>query len=308
MKSTNTAQGAEYRSGFIAVVGKPNVGKSTLINGIMGTDLSIVSKKPQTTRRNIRLILTTDSSQMIFIDTPGLHTPRTKLGEHMIRNAKSSIRGVDVILLMTDARNDKIMRLDEDILTQAKQSRVPVVLAINKTDLVRKEALLPVIDKYHKEFGLAHIIPISAINGDGKEQLMEVLEGMLPIGSMLYPDSMITDQTERDIVAERIREKALTYLDQEIPHGIGVGIERFKLNEEKEMYEIDATIYCEKDSHKSIVIGKNGTVLKRIGSDARQDIERVLGAKVFLDLWVKVKKDWRNSLPMLKTLGFTDKP
>jgi len=314
LKSTDNSQGwssgsgreQNYRSGFITIVGKPNVGKSTLINNIMGMDLTIVSKKPQTTRRNIRLILTNDKHQMVFIDTPGLHKPRTKLGEQMVRGARGSVREVDVVVLMVDAKDGKIGAQDEDVIKNAERSGIPVILAINKIDLVKKEAVLPIIDMYRKEAEFSCIIPISALSGDGKAGLLSEIEKLLPEGDMLYPENMITDQTEREIAAEKIREKALKYLDEEIPHGIGVGIERFKLIEEKELFEIEAVIYCEKNSHKSIVIGKNGAMLKRIGSDARRDIERILNARVFLNLWVKVKKDWRNSQPMLKTLGFTE--
>ena len=296
-----------YKSGFVAVVGKPNVGKSTLINAFMGMSLSIVSPKPQTTRRNIRLILTTDEYQMIFIDTPGLHKPRTKLGEHMVKGARNAAKDVDVAVLMVDAReDDRISAVDMDVISRLEKNGIPVVLAINKIDLVKKEDLLPIIEKFSKEFRFSCIVPVSASKGDGKEPLLAELERLLPEGCKLYPDNMITDQTEREITAEKIREKALMVLNEEIPHGIGVNIERFKLIEEKDLYEIEATIFCEKDSHKSIVIGKNGAVLKRIGTEARLDIERILNTRVFLNLWVKVKKDWRNSMPMLKTLGYRE--
>ena len=243
---------------------------------------------------------------MIFIDTPGLHSPKTKLGEQMVRNAKGSVREVDAVLLMTDARDDRIGKQDEEVLRLANTNGVPVILVINKIDLVKKEDILPIIDMYQKAFNLSLIIPTSALSGDGKAELLKGIEQILPIGEMLYPENMITDMTEKDIAAEKIREKALRYLDKEIPHGIGVGIDRFKFIDEKGIYEIFATIFCEKESHKSIIIGKNGAVLKRIGSDARADIQRMLGEKIYLELWVKVKKDWRNSNPMLKTLGFSD--
>jgi GTP-binding protein Era len=269
-------------------------------------DLTIVSRKPQTTRRNIRLILTTDEYQMIFIDTPGLHKPRTKLGEHMVKSARSSVREADATILMTDAKDAKIREQDAELIGYMKEAGIPVILAINKIDLVNKDEILPLIELFSKESDFAGIIPVSAKSGDGKEALLAELVKLLPEGGRLYPDNMITDQTEREIVAEKIREKALRLLNEEIPHGIGIEIERFKLNEEKRLYEIDAVIYCEKDSHKSIIIGKNGVVLKRIGTEARYDAERILGERVFLQLWVKVKKDWRNRGHMLKTLGYTE--
>jgi GTP-binding protein Era len=294
-----------YKSGFVAVVGRPNVGKSTLINSIMGMDLSIVSKKPQTTRRNIRLILTTDEYQMIFIDTPGLHQPKSMLGEHMVHSARGVVREVDIVVLMVEPRGVRVSSADVDILKKLENWDVPVILAINKIDLVRKDEILPLIDMYSKEFEFAGILPISAEKGDGKIELMKELLRLLPEGDMLYPDNMITDMTERELAAEKIREKALRLMNEEIPHGIGVDIERFKYDEDREIYEIEATVYCEKDTHKSIIIGKDGAMLKRIGTSARHDLERILGAKVFLELWVKVKKDWRNKGSMLRTLGYT---
>ena len=305
MKSEGALIQEDYKSGFITFIGKPNVGKSTLLNLITGLNLSIVSQKPQTTRRNIRLILTTDECQIIFIDTPGLHMPRTKLGEHMVRSAKNTVREADVAVLVVDAGEQRLGAADADIIDNIKQSGIPVILVINKIDLVKKENLLPLIDMFSKVHDFSCIVPVSAVKGDGAGKLMNEIKRLLPVGDKLYPDSMITDQTEREITAEIIREKALKRLNEEIPHGIGVDIERFKLIEEKELFEIEAIIYCEKDSHKRIIIGKDGAVLKWIGSEARKDIERMLGARVYINIWVKVKKDWRNSGSMLKTLGYT---
>ena len=293
-----------FKCGFVSVLGRPNVGKSTLINSFMGMTLSIVSNKPQTTRKNARMMLTTDDYQMIFIDTPGLHDPKSKLAEQMVSRAKASVKEVDVIVLMVDARETAFHESDIEILEVVRKKKIPVILVVNKVDMVTKEKLLPFISKAASAYSFAAIVPVSAIQGEGPKLILPEILALLPQGEALYPEEVITDQTERQIAAETIREKALKMLDKEIPHGIEVEIERFKYMEKKELYEVYATIYCEKESHKKIVIGKNGEVLKRIGSSARIDIEKMLDAKVYLNLWVKVKTDWRNDAAMLRRMGY----
>ena len=296
-----------FRSGFVAVAGRPNVGKSTLINAVCGNSFSIVTDKPQTTRRNARMILTTDSYQLVFIDTPGLHIPRNRLGELMRKKALSSVRDADAVLLMTDARDGRFNAAGaRDILDIARESDKPVILLINKVDLVKKEKLLPYIAMASGEYDFAHIIPISATDPETRGVVIDTLLGLMPAGGLLYPEDMITDQTDRRLVEDIIREKALLLLDQEIPHGVDVEVDRFANREKDGLLEINATIYCEREAHKKIIIGKNGDVLKRIGVLARPDIEKLRDERVFLGLWVKVRKDWRNNEAALRRMGYTD--
>lgn len=289
------------KSGFITIVGRPNAGKSTLLNKILGEKIAAVSNKPQTTRNSIIGIVTEDEYQMVFIDTPGIHNPKTKLGKFMIKEVDESVKSVDIIVLMVDV-NDKIEE-NFKIVENIKNQGVPVILAINKVDTVEKEKILGVIAALCDKAEFDEIIPISAKHGDGTDIVVEEIKKRLQEGPMYFPDDMITDQPEKQIAAEIIREKALWCLDKEVPHGIAVDIEAFK-EQENGVIKITAAIYCEKKSHKGIVIGKNGAMLKKIGQLAREDIEKFLDAKVYLDLWVKIKEDWRNSDFMLKNFGF----
>ena len=289
------------KSGFITIVGRPNAGKSTLLNKILGEKIAAVSNKPQTTRNSITGIVTENDCQMVFIDTPGIHNPKTKLGKFMIKEIDESVKSVDVLVFVVDV-ND---RLEENfkIVENIKNQDVPMILVINKVDTGAKENILGVISALSEKADFEEIIPISAKFGDGVELVVEEIKKRLPDGPMYFPDDMITDQPEKQIASEIIREKALWCLDKEVPHGIAVDIEAFK-EQENGVIKITAAIYCEKKSHKGIVIGKNGTMLKKIGQLAREDIERFLDAKVYLDLWVKIKEDWRNSDFMLKNFGF----
>ncbi|MGI6622185.1 MAG: GTPase Era [Acetivibrionales bacterium] len=293
-----------FKSGFIAIVGRPNVGKSTLLNLLTGEKVAIMSSKPQTTRHSIRTILTTDEYQMIFVDTPGIHKPRNKLGQFMIKEAFNAFEGVDLILYMIEATDKKVGPGDMMIIEELKKSVAPVILLINKIDLVEKSALLPLIAKFSESYDFEEIIPVSATNASAKSQVLNAIYKLLPEGEKFYPEDMLTDQNEKVLVQELIREKLLNLLNEEVPHGIGIEVISFKEKEEKGLVEIDANIYCEKESHKGIIIGRNGALLKKVGMLARQDIERLLDSKVFLKLWVKVKDDWRNSDFMLNELGY----
>ncbi|NLX63319.1 MAG: GTPase Era [Clostridiaceae bacterium] len=293
-----------FKSGFVTIIGRPNVGKSTLLNLLTGEKIAIISNKPQTTRHTIRTILTTEEYQIIFVDTPGIHKPKTKLGEFMIQEALGTFDGVDLILYMVDARDKKIGPGDSMIIGELKKAGVPTILLINKIDMVEKSLLLPLIAQYSEAYDFDEIIPISALDPKTKELVLNVVKEKLPEGEMYYPEDMLTDQQERVLAQELIREKLLHLLDDEVPHGIGVEVIRFKEKEDKNIIEIDANIYCEKESHKGIIIGKEGKMLKRVGTLARQDMERLFGSKVFLQLWVKVKEDWRNSDFMLNELGY----
>ena len=295
-----------YQSGFVGIVGRANVGKSTLLNALMGTDYAIVSDKPQTTRKNIRMIYTTEGFQIVFVDTPGLHQPKSELGKQMVKNAKSAVTDVDLLLLVADARDEKPAPSDVEVLERLSGSKMPVILVMNKVDLVQKERLLLLIDRLRALYPFAAMIPVSALKGEGVKLILEEILKHLPEGDQLYPEDMVTDQTERQLAADKIREKALRMLDKEVPHGIEVEIERFRHIDDKNLYEIYATIYCEKDSHKKIIIGKNGEILKKIGSSARIDIERMMESKVYLNLWVKTRKDWRNDTLALRRLGYYD--
>ena len=282
------------KSGFVAIIGKPNVGKSTLLNRLAGQKIAIVSNKPQTTRTAIKGIINLENAQIIFTDTPGIHKPKNKLGEKMTETIDEATTDVDLMLYLIEATDKGIGTANEFILKKIRDSKAKAILAINKVDLVKKENLLGLIDAYSKAFDFEAIIPISAREDDGIEILLDKIVEVLPEGPVYYPQDEWTDQTERQIIEETIREKALKSLDEEIPHGIAVEVESMKKRDNKELYDIEATIYCEKKSHKGIVIGKDGAVLKVIGERAREDIERMLDCKVNLQLWVKVKEGWRD--------------
>ena len=289
-----------FHSGFIAIVGRPNVGKSTLMNAFVGEKVAIVSDKPQTTRNRIMGVATGDEWQMVFLDTPGLHTPRTKLGEYMIKSANDALEGIDALLVMIDGA--ACGPQDRQIVERMAQMKVPKALVVNKVDLMTPQTLAPLLASLNIE-GYDEIIPISARRGDSMDRLKQTLIGFLPEGPKYFPDDMITDQSERLLCAEIIREKALRNLRDEVPHGIGVEMQRIeKLSDN--LTEIHATIYCERESHKRIIIGKQGTMLGRIGSQAREDIEKLLGTHVSLKLWVKIREDWRNRNDDLRTLGY----
>lgn len=291
-----------FKSGFVTIIGRPNVGKSTLINHIMGEKLSIVSSRPQTTRNNIQTIHTTKEHQIVFVDTPGMHKPRHKLGEYMVKVAKDSVNEVDVVLFLTTPE-EEVNAGDMHILEQLKECNVPVFLLVNKIDENPENRIAKTLVNYSEVFSFKEIIPMAAINGKNVEKVTDLIEKYLPEGPMYYPEDMITDQQERFIITETIREKALRLLSQEVPHGIAVEIIHMK-KDEKGRYNIEANLLCEKDSHKGIIIGKNGAMMKKISTYARQDLEKFLNTPVTLKLWVKVKKDWRDSQFMLKELGY----
>ncbi len=293
-----------FKSGFVTIVGRPNVGKSTLLNALTGEKIAIVSNKPQTTRNKVLTILTDDDSQIIFVDTPGVHAPRTKLGEYMNKVVTDAVAEVDLVLFVTEAGNS-LLNNEKEILSDLFNKKLPVILIINKADTLKnKEDMLKQIADA-SEFGeFKAVIPISALKKDGIKHVLSEIKSILPVGPMYYPEDMITDQTEREIVAEIIREKMLRLLDKEVPHGTAVEIEYMK--EGDTLTKIGAVIFCEKASHKGIVIGKGGEMLKKIGSFARSDIEKLLDKKVFLELWVKVKEDWRNSNFLLKEFGYKE--
>ena len=292
-----------FKSGFATLIGRPNVGKSTLMNRLIGQKIAITSNKPQTTRTRIQTVLTTEDGQIVFVDTPGIHKAKNKLGEYMVHVAERSLNEVDVVLWLVEP-STFIGAGERHILDQLKKVKTPVILVINKIDMVKKEELLPAIDTYRKEYDFADIVPVSARSGDNTDELVKVILKYLPYGPQFYDEDTVTDQPERQIVAELIREKALHCLNEEIPHGIAVAIDRMKM--ERKVMHIDATIICERDSHKGIIIGKQGSMLKKIGSTARYEIERLLDCKVNLKLWVKVQKNWRDSDYMMKNFGYRD--
>lgn len=294
----------QKKSGFVSIIGRPNVGKSTLMNQIIGQKVAITSNKPQTTRNRIQTVYTDEIMQIVFVDTPGIHKSKNKLGDYMVNAAKSTLNEADVILWLVEP-TDYIGAGERSIIDNLKQVRTPIILVINKIDTVKKEELLHIIDTYRKELQFAEVVPVSALKGKNTDTLLECIGKYLPYGPWFYDPETLTDQPERQIVAELIREKALRCLEDEIPHGIAVAIDTMKFS--KKMADIEATIVCERDSHKGIIIGKGGQMLKKIGSLARADIERMLNMKVNLKIWVKVKKDWRDSDFMLKNFGFQSK-
>ena len=294
----------QYKSGFAALIGRPNVGKSTLMNCLIGQKIAITSNKPQTTRNRIQTVYTSEEGQIVFVDTPGIHKAKNRLGDYMVNVARRSLSEVDVILWLVEPSN-YIGAGEESILEQLSRVNTPVILVINKIDTVKKEELLGFIDTYRKRMDFAEIVPVSALKKDNTEELLSCIFKYLPYGPAFYDEDTVTDQPQRQIVAELVREKALRTLEEEIPHGIAVTIEKMKRR--GKIMDIEATIICERDSHKGIIIGKQGSMLKRIGSSARRDIEEMLECKVNLQLWVKVKKDWRDSEFLLKNFGYNPK-
>ncbi len=294
------------KSGFATLIGRPNVGKSTLMNHLIGQKIAITSSKPQTTRNRIQTVYTCDRGQIVFLDTPGIHKAKNKLGEYMVTVAERTFQDVDVILWLVEPTTF-IGAGERHIAEQLKKVRTPVVLVINKIDTVKKEELLKIIDVYRRIYDFADIIPASALRGQHMDDIIDTIFRYLPYGPMFYDEDTVTDQPQRQIVAEMIREKALRSLDEEIPHGIAVAIDRMTERKGGRMYDIDATIICERDSHKGIIIGKGGAMLKKIGSAARRDMEDMLEAQVNLKLWVKVKKDWRDSDFLIKNFGYDKK-
>ena len=293
----------EFKSGFVTLIGRPNVGKSTLMNYLIGQKIAITSNKPQTTRNRIQTVLTTDEGQIVFVDTPGIHKAKNKLGEYMVNVAEKTLNEVDVVLWLVEPTTF-IGAGEQHIAKQLQRVKTPVILVINKVDSVKREEILPAIAAYKDIYDFADIVPVSARSGDNTDELLRVIMKYLPYGPQFYDEDTVTDQPERQIVAELIREKALHSLQDEIPHGIAVAIDRMKM--QNKVMHIDATIICERDSHKGIIIGKQGSMLKKIGSTARYEIERMLDCKVNLKLWVKVKKDWRDSEFLMKNFGYRE--
>ncbi len=291
----------QYKSGFATLIGRPNVGKSTLMNCLIGQKIAITSNKPQTTRNRIQTVYTSEEGQIVFLDTPGIHKAQNKLGDYMVGVAERTLSEVDVVLWLVEPTTF-IGAGEQHIIEQLKKTRTPVILVINKIDTVKKEEILLFIDTYRRQMDFAEIIPVSALKGDGTDDLISSIMKYLPYGAPFYDEDTVTDQPIRQIVAELIREKALKCLEDEIPHGIAVTIEQ--MNYRKRIVDIDATIICERESHKGIIIGKQGQMLKKIGSLARPDIEDLVESQVNLKLWVKVKKDWRDSDFLLKNFGY----
>ena len=295
-----------FKSGFVAIIGRPNVGKSTLMNHLIGQKIAITSKKPQTTRNKIQTVYTCEDGQIIFLDTPGIHKAKNKLGEYMVNVAEQTLKDVDVILWLVEPTT-YIGAGEKHIAEQLQKTSLPVILVINKVDTVKKEDILQVIDNYRKLYDFAEIIPASALSGQNTKDIVNSLFKYMPYGPMFYDEDTVTDQPQRQIVAEIIREKALHALDEEIPHGIAVTIEKMRERKGQHIVDIEATIICERDSHKGIIIGKQGSMLKKIGSNARFEIEKMLEERVNLKIWVKVKKDWRDSDTLMKNFGYNKK-
>lgn len=293
-----------FKSGFVTLIGRPNVGKSTLMNRLIGQKIAITSKKPQTTRNRIQTVLTTEEGQIVFLDTPGIHKAKNKLGDYMVNVAERTMEEVDVILWLVEP-TDYIGAGEKHIIEQLKKTKTPVILVINKTDTVKKDEIFSFIDTYRKELDFQEIVPVSALKGENTDELVKCIFKYLPYGPAFYDEDTVTDQPMRQITAELIREKALRLLEDEIPHGIAVCIESMK--EKGNICHIEATIICERESHKGIIIGKGGQMLKKIGSAARPEIEEMLEMQVNLQLWVKVKKDWRDSDFLLKNFGYNQK-
>jgi len=295
-----------YKSGFVTLIGRPNVGKSTLMNHLIGQKIAITSNKPQTTRNRIQTVYSCEEGQIVFLDTPGIHKAKNKLGEYMVNVAERTFGEVDVILWLVEP-STFIGAGEQHIAEELKKTNTPVILVINKIDMVKKEEILTFIDKYRTIHDFAEIIPVAAIKGQNTEDVLQSIFKYLPYGPMFYDEDTITDQPQRQIVAELIREKALHSLNEEIPHGIAVSIEKMQRRKKKHLTDIEATIICERDSHKGIIIGKGGAMLKKIGQTARYEIELLLEEKVNLQLWVKVKKDWRDNDFLMKNFGYNKK-
>ena len=297
---------ANFKSGFVTLIGRPNVGKSTLMNRLIGQKIAITSNKPQTTRNRIQTVYTDERGQIVFLDTPGIHKAKNKLGEYMVNVAERTLKEVDVVLWLVEPTTF-IGAGEQHIAAQLKTIKTPIVLVINKVDTVKKEEILKFIDAYKDICEFADIVPVSALKGQNTDTVLEVIYKYLPYGPAFYDEDTVTDQPQRQIVAEMIREKALRSLDEEIPHGIAVTIEKMKERPGGKVVDIEATIVCERDSHKGIIIGKGGAMLKKIGSAARFEIERMLEMKVNLQIWVKVRKDWRDSDLFIKNFGYDKK-
>lgn len=295
---------SQYKSGFATLIGRPNVGKSTLMNCLIGQKIAITSDKPQTTRNKIQTVYTSEEGQIVFLDTPGIHKAKNKLGKYMVSVAERTLKEVDVVLWLVEP-STFIGAGERHIIEQLKKVNTPVILVINKTDTIKREEVLRFIDAYRKAHDFHEIVPVSALKADNTDVLISCIMKYLPYGEPFYDEDTVTDQPERQIVAELIREKAIRSLEEEIPHGIAVSIESMKFK--KTIVNIEATIVCERDSHKGIIIGKGGSMLKKIGSQARKDIEELLEMQVNLQLWVKVKKDWRDSDFLLKNFGYNSK-
>lgn len=300
----NKEEKKQFKSGFATLIGRPNVGKSTLMNALIGQKIAITSNRPQTTRNKIQTVYTSGAGQIVFLDTPGIHKAKNKLGNYMVNVAERTLSEVDVILWLVEP-TDYIGAGEQHIIEQLRKTKTPIILVINKIDTVKKELILTFIDAYRRQLDFAEIVPVSALKKDGLEILIECIMKYLPYGEPFYDEDTVTDQPMRQIVAELIREKALRCLEEEIPHGIAVTVEMMKFK--KHIVDIEATIVCERDSHKGIIIGKQGSMLKKIGSMARPDIEELVENQVNLKLWVKVKKDWRDSDYLLKNFGYNPK-
>lgn len=296
----------EFKSGFVTLIGRPNVGKSTLMNHLIGQKIAITSDKPQTTRNRIQTVYTEEGGQIIFLDTPGIHKAKNKLGEYMVSIAERTMKEVDVVLWLVEP-STFIGAGERHIADQLAKGKTPVILVINKVDTVKKEEILKFIEAYKDLYPFGDIVPVSALKGENTKELIQTIFRYLPQGPMYYDEDTITDQPEKQITAELIREKALRLLGDEIPHGIAVAIDSMKERKGGSMMDIDATIVCERDSHKGIIIGKNGEKLKQIGIQARREIEDLLGLQVNLKLWVKVKKDWRDSDFLIRNYGYDKK-
>lgn len=294
------------KSGFVTLIGRPNVGKSTLMNRLIGQKIAITSNKPQTTRNKIQTVYSCDTGQIVFVDTPGIHKAKNKLGEYMVNVAQRTVNEVDVVLWLVEP-STFIGAGERHIVEQLKKTKTPVILVINKVDMVKREEVLIFIDEYRKIFDFAEIIPVSALKGTNTQDIIDTVFKYLPYGPQFYDEDTVTDQPQRQIVAELIREKALRSLEEEIPHGIAVSIDKMTERPNGKLMDIEATIICERDSHKGIIIGKGGTMLKKIGSQARKEIEDMLEMKVNLQVWVKVKKDWRDSDFLMKNFGYDKK-
>lgn len=297
---------ADFKSGFVAIIGRPNVGKSTLMNHLIGQKIAITSNKPQTTRNKIQTVYTSEQGQIVFLDTPGIHKAKNKLGEYMVNVAERTLKDVDVVMWLVEP-STFIGAGERHIAEQLEKCKLPVILVINKVDMVKKEEVLTFIDAYRKLLDFAEIIPASALRGENTDVIIESIFKYLPYGPQFYDEDTVTDQPQRQIVAEVIREKSLHALDEEIPHGIAVAIDQMKERNNGNLIDIEATIICERESHKGIIIGKQGAMLKKIGTNARFEIEQMLEQKVNLKLWVKVKKDWRESDFLLKNFGYNKK-
>ena len=295
-----------FKSGFVSIVGRPNVGKSTLMNNVVGEKIAIMSDKPQTTRNTIQAVYTDEDCQIVFLDTPGIHKPKNKLGEFMVKSATDAFKNVDLVLFVVDD-SKKIGPGDRKIIEDLKGIKTPVILVLNKIDKLEEAELFELMHLYSKEEVFKEIVPISALKGRNVNELLKVIGNYLQEGPKYFPDYMITDQPERVLVSELIREKVLHYLNDEVPHGVAVEVERMKSRQDKDIVDISAVIYCERDSHKGIIIGKNGRKLKGIGKSAREDMELLLGSRINLQLWVKVKENWRNLQNYITDFGYNDK-